>query len=59
LKPGIASFSVITGRNTTISTNHTKKAITQSKVDRNVKLFGGAGSGFDRDSFVARVAASE
>ena len=55
LKPGIASFSVITGSNTTIRRNHTQKAVTQSKVNRNVALFGGAGSGFVCCSSVTEV----
>jgi hypothetical protein len=59
LKPGIASFSVITGSNTTISRNHTQKAAIQSKVDRNVQLIGGAGSGFDQAFSVTEVATGE
>jgi len=59
LKPGIASFSVITGSNTTMSRNHTQKAATQSNVNRNVALFGGAGSGFVCCSFVTELATGE
>ena len=55
LKPGIASFSVITGSNTTISRNHTQKAATQSKVNRSVESLGDAGSGLNCCSSVTAM----
>jgi hypothetical protein len=59
LKPGIASFSVITGNSTTISKNHTNNAATHKRVDRSVTLFGGNGNGFDSGSFLKAAALSD
>jgi hypothetical protein len=59
LKPGIASFSVITGNSTTISKNHTNNAATNKSVDRSVTLFGGNGNGFDSGLFLKAAALSD
>jgi hypothetical protein len=46
LKRGIASFSVILGREITIRTNHKMIAAIHSEVHQNPMLVGGGGSGF-------------
>jgi hypothetical protein len=49
LNPGIASFSIIIGKSSTMSRNHTQKPTTQRRVERRTDTLGGAGRSFDRD----------
>jgi hypothetical protein len=49
LNPGIASFSIMTGNNTTINRNHRQKDATQRAVCFNIDVLGGSGRGLNRD----------
>jgi hypothetical protein len=49
LNPGIASFSMITGKSSTMSRNQTQKPTIQRRVERKIGTLGGDGRGFDRD----------
>jgi hypothetical protein len=49
LNPGIASFSIMTGSNTTIKRNHRQNAATQRAVCFHIDVFGGSGKGLNCD----------
>jgi hypothetical protein len=59
LMPGIASFSMMIGRSSTISRNHVQKPITQKRVERRIENLGGAGKGFDRDRSLVTLGSGE